>query len=300
MKHSPVFTLDALYQNKPGIIAIYVVPHNDGIAMIDCGPGATLPEILRALAAYGLTPQHVTDVLLTHIHLDHAGAAGWWALQGARIHVHPVGAPHLLNPEKLLASAQRIYGAEMDTLWGAFLPVPSDLIFQHQDNDLLSIGGQEFRALNTPGHAEHHFAYLWHDICFSGDVGGVRVNNLKHVRPPTPPPELNFEKWRASIQRLRQENFQFIAPTHFGIYDDPRAQLDTLTRNLDAMETWLQTEMQNAPPQEKFRADFARLLETLAARDGASHSETLSYGDAAGSDMSADGVYRHWKKFHAA
>lgn len=295
-----VLTLDARFQDRPGIIAVYVVPHADGILLIDCGPGSTLPALVLALDGLGYAPQHVTDVLLTHIHLDHAGAAGWWSEQGARIHVHPVGAPHLLNPEKLLASAQRIYGDDMDRLWGAFLPVPRALLLEHQDNDVISIGGQEFLAVQTPGHAEHHFAYLYQDVCFSGDVGGVRVGGLKHVRPPTPPPELHFEKWRASVARLRALNFTRIAPTHFGMYDDPHAHLDTLERNLDALETWLETEMQNTPTQEIFRADFAALLETLARADGYTRAQVAAFDAAAGSDMSADGVYRYWKKYRAA
>lgn len=297
--HPPVLTLDARYLEMPGIIAVYLVPHTGGLALIDCGPGSTLPALILALDGLGYSPKDVTDVLLTHIHLDHAGAAGWWAEQGVRIHVHPVGAPHLLNPEKLLASAQRIYGADMDRLWGAFLPVPRELLLEHQDNDVISVGGQEFLALNTPGHAEHHFAYVWDDVCFSGDVGGVRVGGLNHVRPPTPPPELHFERWRASLARLREINFKYIAPTQFGIYDDKDAHLDTLARNLDAMQAWLETEMQSAPTQENFRAEFARLLAALARADGYTPGQVTAFESAAGSDMSADGVYRYWKKHRA-
>ncbi len=300
MTQPSFWTLDGLYLNQPGIIAVYAIPHDYGIALIDCGPGSTRTQILRALDARGLAPHQITDVLLTHIHLDHAGAAGWWAQQGARVHVHPVGAPHLLNPEKLLASALRIYGDDMERLWGAFLPVPRAQLIEQPDNAALSIGGQEFLALHTPGHAEHHIAYLWNGICFSGDVGGVRVGGLKHTRLPTPPPEFHLEKWRASVARLRAANFKFIAPAHFGLYDDPATQLDQLARNLDALETWLQAEMPNAPTTETFRADFAALFETLARADGYTRAQTAVFEAAAGSAMSADGVYRYWKKYRAA
>jgi glyoxylase-like metal-dependent hydrolase (beta-lactamase superfamily II) len=294
-----VLTLDAQFQNKQGIIAVYAIPHASGIILVDCGPSSTLSAIRAALAARGFAPQQVTDVLLTHIHLDHAGAAGWWAQQGARIHVHPVGAPHLANPEKLLASAQRIYGDDMERLWGAFLPVPPERLLPHQDNEVIAIGGRNLTAWNTPGHAEHHFAYCFEDVCFSGDVGGVRVGGLNHVRPPTPPPELDLEKWRASIQRLRDAKFRFIAPTHFGMYDDKDAHLDMLVRTLDKLEAWLVREMEHAPTQEQFRADFAALLEQLSRAEGYTRAQVAAYGDAAGSDMSADGVYRYWKKFRA-
>lgn len=293
-------TLDVYFDAKPGIIAVYLVRHAHGALLVDCGPGSTLPHLLDALRAHTLEPRDITDVLLTHIHLDHAGAAGWWAQQGARIHVHPVGAPHLLNPEKLLASAQRIYGADMERLWGAFLPVPPAQLIEHSDNDVIEIGGRSFTALNTPGHAEHHFAYLLEDLCFSGDVGGVRVEGLAHVRPPTPPPEIHFEKWRASIARLRAAKPNLIAPTHFGVYANVPQHLDALERGLDAIEKWTAQEMSAAPTPELFRVHYARLLAQLALADGYTAAQVAAYGDAAGSDMSADGVYRYWKKFRAA
>jgi len=300
MNQSLLFTLDTHYQDTAGLIAVHVIPHAPGLALIDCRPGVTLPRLLGALAARGYAPSHVTDVLLTHIHLDHAGAAGWWAQQGARIHVHPVGAPHLLNPEKLLASAQRLYGDAMDQLWGAFLPAPSERVLIHSDDEVFAIGGQEFRALYTPGHAEHHIAYLWQAVCFSGDVGGVRAGGLNHVRLPTPPPEVHFEKWRASIARLRAADFQFIAPTHFGVYAKD-AHFDLLERSLDAIVKWLETEMSGEPPQEIFRRDFGALLETLARADGYT-PEQMKIVEAAGGAtvMSADGIYRYWKKYRAA
>lgn len=295
-----VETLDLNFNGKPGIIAVYLVRHANGALLVDCGPGSTLPTLLDALADHNLSAADITDVLLTHIHLDHAGAAGWWAQQGARIHAHPVGAPHLRQPEKLLASAQRIYGAEMERLWGAFLPVPPDRLREVADNETLAIGGCRLTALATPGHAEHHHAYALQNLCFSGDVGGVRLKPLAHVRPPTPPPEIDFGKWRASIARLRAARFEFIAPTHFGIYPDAPRHWDALARAIDAIETWTAVEMTHAPTREQFRAAFGRLLDELARADGYSPADVARYGDAAGADMSADGVYRYWTQLRAS
>ncbi len=300
MNPPTLFTLDTLYQNLPELIAVYAIPHAQGVALVDCGPGVTLPVVLRALETHGYAPSQVTDVLLTHIHLDHAGAAGWWAQQGARVHVHPVGAPHLVNPEKLLASAQRLYGDAMDQLWGAFLPAPQARVVIQPDGAVINVGGQEFRALHTPGHAEHHIAYLWRDVCFSGDVGGVRTGGLQHVRLPTPPPEVHFEKWRASVARLRAADFQFIAPTHFGMYAKD-AHLDLLERTLDALLQWLETEIKTAPSQEIFRRDFDALLDELARADGYTRAQIRILEAAGGASvMSADGVYRYWQKYRAA
>ena len=124
-------TLDLNFCGFAGAIAAYLISHAHGAVLVECGPGSTVAALWkRRCSGMGLKTGDITDVLLTHIHLDHAGAAGWLARQGARIHVHPVGAPHLINPEKLLASASRIYGDSMQTLWGDFLPVPED----HLDN----------------------------------------------------------------------------------------------------------------------------------------------------------------------
>lgn len=294
-----IHTLDSLQENKHGITSVYLIPHAGGALLIDCSSGATLPAVLDQMRALGLAGRDITDVLLTHIHLDHAGAAGWWAQQGARIHAHPVGAPHLRDPEKLIASATRIYGADMERLWGAFLAVPDAQLIEHHDNDMIEIGEHQFVALDTPGHAEHHFAYLFQDVCFTGDVGGVRIHGFGHVRPPTPPPEIHFNKWRVSIQRLRETKAKWIAPTHFGLYENAGAHLDTLARTLDAIEAWTAQEMTHAPTPELFRTHYAQLLEDLVRADGEDATAAALYGDAASPSMTADGVYRYWKKYRA-
>jgi glyoxylase-like metal-dependent hydrolase (beta-lactamase superfamily II) len=168
------------------------------VVLVESGPGSTLSALQSALASEGYSARDVTHLLLTHIHLDHAGAAGWLARQGAEVYVHPVGAPHLLNPEKLLASASRIYGDRMDSLWGEFLSVPEDRLRVAEDAQEIVIGNLRFLPIDTPGHAYHHYAYLFEDVCFTGDIGGVRIPGFPYMRVPMPPPELHLEKWRES------------------------------------------------------------------------------------------------------
>src|SRR5512138_855367 len=210
MAKTGVLTLDLNFQGRPYAIASYLIRSGDGVVLIESGPGSTLAALQAALAKEGLSPRDITHVLLTHIHLDHAGAAGWWAQQGAKIYVHPVGAPHMIHPEKLLASAARIYGDRMQTLWGDFLPVPENQLIIANDRETIEIGDLRFTPINTPGHAEHHYAYLFEDICFSGDVGGVRIPGYQYLRVPMPPPELNIERWHESIARLQKEKFKII------------------------------------------------------------------------------------------
>lgn len=297
MAKTPVITLDLKFQGRKHAIASYMIPHSSGVVLIESGPGSTLPALQDALAEHGYSPKDVTHVLLTHIHLDHAGAAGWLARQGAEIYVHPVGAPHMLNPEKLLTSAGRIYGDRMEPLWGEFLSVPGARLKVAEDAQEIAVGDMRFLPINTPGHAEHHYAYLFEDICFTGDIGGVRIPGFPYLRVPMPPPELHLEKWRESVKRLQQEKFDRIAPTHFGIFDDPGWQLNELEKSLDAVSNWLEEVMPADPPIEELREKFTGWMEDQAVSSGLSEQVVAVYEVANPVGMSADGLQRYWKKY---
>ena len=300
MANSRILTLDLNFQNKTHAIASYLIRHNDAVVLIESGPGSTLPALEAALAKEQLTPRDITHVLLTHIHLDHAGAAGWFSQQGAEIYVHPNGAAHMLNPEKLIASATRIYGDRMDQLWGEFLPVEQNQLKVPQDAEEIVIGNLRFVAINTPGHAEHHYSYLFEDVCFSGDVGGVRIPGYPYMRAPMPPPELHFERWLESIARLRKEKLNHIAPTHFGIYDDVEWHLNELERNLVATRKWLEEIMPAAPSVEELRAKLEAWMDEQSREQNLSEDVVQSYVLANPIGMSADGLMRYWKKFRSA
>lgn len=300
MAQTLISTIDLNFQGKAQAIASYLVRHSTGVVLIESGPGSTLAKLQSGLADLGFSPRDVTHVLLTHIHLDHAGAAGWLARQGAQIIVHPVGAPHMLNPEKLLASAARIYGDRMESLWGGFLPVPEDRLRVVQDAQEIVVGALHFVPVNTPGHAEHHYAYLFEDLCFSGDVGGVRIPGYQYLRVPMPPPELNLERWHASLARLRREKFSRIAPTHFGIFDDPEWQLTAVERGLDAAGKWLDRVMPGNPPVDELRTSFTQWMESQGRAQGLSADAIRSYELANPLGMSADGLHRYWNKVRMA
>jgi len=299
MAKTPVITLDLNFQGRKQAIAAYLIPHSSGLILIECGPGSTLSALQAALAEEGYAPRDVTHLLLTHIHLDHAGAAGWLARQGAEVYVHPLGAPHMLNPEKLLTSAARIYGDQMDMLWGEFLSVPEDRLKIPDDTQEIVIGDLRFLPINTPGHAEHHYAYLFEDVCFSGDIGGVRIPGFPYLRVPMPPPELHLERWRASIRRLRTFKFSRIAPTHFGLFDDPEWQLSAVEKGLADAERWLEEVMPADPPVEALRGMFTDWMEEQGRAMGLSESVYEAYTLANPLGMSADGLLRYWKKARA-
>ncbi len=297
MATTRVVTLDLDFQGRARAIASYLIRNGDAIILIESGPGSTLSALEAGLAKEGLSPRDVTHVLLTHIHLDHAGAAGWLARQGARIYVHPVGAPHMLDPQRLLASAARIYGERMESLWGEFLPVPESQLIVPKDAEAIAIGNAEFIPLNTPGHAEHHYVYLFEDICFSGDVGGVRIPGYPYLRVPMPPPELHIERWRESLARLRKEKFSRIAPTHFGIFDDPEWQLNEVEKGLNSASRWLEEVMPADPSIEELRQRFTDWMMAEGAGMGLSEEVMKAYELANPLGMSADGLLRYWKKF---
>jgi glyoxylase-like metal-dependent hydrolase (beta-lactamase superfamily II) len=285
-----------------------MLQHSTGIVLVESGPGSTVPALEKALAAHGYTLRDITHVFLTHIHLDHAGAAGFLASQGAQVFVHPIGAPHLLNPEKLIASATRIYGDLMQPLWGDFLPVTAEKLTILQDNQEVVVGRLRLTALNTPGHAEHHFAYQFEDLCFSGDVGAVRIPGHRYMRLPMPPPEFHLEKWRESVARLQKAGFKRIAPTHFGIFEDVEWHLQAILRNLDEVERWLLETMPAEPTAderlssdvETLREKFVAWMEAQGRAEGLTDQEIEAYRLANPLAMSADGLQRYWKKFRIA
>ena len=300
MASARVITLDLNFQGRQHAIASYLIRQGDAVVLVESGPGSTLPALEAGLAQEGLSPRDVTHVLLTHIHLDHAGASGWLAQQGATIYVHPIGAPHMLNPEKLIASATRIYGDRMDTLWGEFLPVPENQLIMAKDAEEIKIGDLRFTPLNTPGHAEHHYVYLFEDICFSGDVGGVRIPGYQYLRVPMPPPELHLERWHQSIALLQKQNFKTIAPTHFGMFDDVTWHLNEVDKGLDTASRWLEEVMPAAPPIDELRQSYTDWVMKEGEQMGLTEDVVRAYELANPLGMSADGLLRYWNKVRNA
>ena len=300
MAQTRIVTLDLNFQGRPHAIAAFLIRHGDAVILIESGPGSTLPSLQAALSQEGLSTADVTHVLLTHIHLDHAGAAGWLAQQGAEIYVHPIGAPHMLNPEKLIASATRIYGDRMESLWGEFLPVPQSQLKIPNDAEEIVIANLKFIPLNTPGHAEHHYSYLFEDILFCGDVGGVRIPGYQYLRVPMPPPELHIERWHASVARIRNTKPARIAPTHFGIFDDVDWQLREVEKGLDSAARWLEATMSSEPAIEQMRQSYSDWMMKEGDHIGLTADVVKAYELANPLGMSADGLLRYWKKVKMA
>jgi glyoxylase-like metal-dependent hydrolase (beta-lactamase superfamily II) len=221
--------LDLLHQGAPRVIGAYLVETDDGLALFDCGPTSCVEQLKRGLSERGLTLGDLRHLLLSHIHLDHAGAAGVLVREQPQLQVHvsSVGAPHLVDPSRLEASARRLYGDIFDELWGELAPVPEENLHVVGD-DVLGLG-----CFPSPGHASHHVCYLHGDgTLYAGDAAGVRIQPHRAVLPPTPPPEFDLDAWLATIDEVERRAPQRLALIHFGIADDVERHLEELRRRL--------------------------------------------------------------------
>ena len=297
MESPIIHTIDLNFLGRRGTIGAYLVPHSTGAILVETGPGSTIQALVTGIRQLGYEVENISDVFLTHIHLDHAGAAGWLAQQGCQIHVHENGAPHLINPEKLLASAGRLYGDKMDSLWGEFLAVKEDKIAIMHDADVVNVGGLAIRALDVPGHASHHLAYMIGDACFCGDIGGIRLNARHYLSLPMPPPDLNLEKWRESILHIREYEPTRIVPTHFGVYSDAEWHLQAVLDGLDEVETWMEEKLPLNPSLDELRRQFIVFEQTRAEKYQIEKTFIEAQQIANPSFMSADGILRYWNKF---
>lgn len=289
-------TLDLLYQGIPGVIAAYLVSGPDGHLLVETGPGSTLPTLRAGLRERGLVTADIRHVLVTHIHLDHAGAAGWWASQGATVYVHPFGAPHLVDPAKLIASARRIYGDRMEELWGEILPAPTERVRPVDDGETIAAAGLDLTALETPGHARHHHVYRLGDVAFTGDAAGIRLPGATWVDVPAPPPEFDLERWRETIDRLRRQRLAALYPTHFGPTPEVAAQLDGLAAALEEVVTFVGRMLDEGLERAPMIALYDDWLRRRAARHGVEGELARAFDFANPRAMSVDGITRYWRK----
>ncbi len=299
-----LWLVDTYFQGVHGVIASYLLTGSRGLALVDVGSAATVEALLDGVRAAGHDPREIEHLVLTHVHLDHAGAAGALVrrLPEARVYVHRLGAPHLIEPSRLLDSARRIYGDRMDELWGDIEPVPEDRIVEVDEGSELRVGGRVLRALYTPGHAVHHVAYHDRDsrTLFAGDVAGVRLEGIDFVRPPTPPPDLSLEDWSASIERLSSLGLDEIYLAHFGPSRYVDQHLSELRGRLAEWGRLMLTGMRAGKTDSELAGDLARHSDPMIGTAGGGQAEDTvrRYEIATNYLMSAQGYVRYYRKHH--
>ncbi len=257
-----IWAIDLGFQGWDQVVYAYLLTAPDELALIETGPTSTLPALRTGIKAAGFDPARLTKIFVSHIHLDHSGGAGAIVREqpDVQVFVHPVGAPHLIDPARLVSSAGRLYGERMDALWGEVVAVPQDRVVTLSDGETLEAAGHVLSVLFSPGHASHHVAFWEPELgaVFTGDVGGVRMPGSGYVLPPAPPPDLAPDDWAISMERLRQAGPRRLYLTHGGPFDDVSEHLEQLMPNLAEVEEICRAAMVGAATDE----DVTALIQT--------------------------------------
>jgi glyoxylase-like metal-dependent hydrolase (beta-lactamase superfamily II) len=291
--------IDLNFLGRPGIIAAAVLKSSAGVALVDPGPTSTLDALVKALAAQGITVRDVRQILLTHIHLDHAGATGSLLKSNPEIEVfvHERGARHLIDPAKLMASATRLYGQDMDRLWGAVMPVPAASVNALYGDERLSAGGRELDVAQTPGHASHHVTFFDRSsgVAFVGDTAGIRRGDGSYIMPPTPPPDIDLEAWRVSADRILSWEPDTLFLTHFGPFRGARTHFQELFERLDVWSGLVRRLLADSSIDDQERE--RRFVEEgrLDIRRTVGEGEAEQYTRAGRLDYSWQGLARYWR-----
>lgn len=296
---SGIAYLDLHFLGVPRVIATGVLHGAAGVALVDPGPSSTLPVLRESLAKAGISMNDVTDILLTHIHLDHGGAVGTLVREqpGLRVYVHERGAPHMANPEKLIASAARLYGDLMDTLWGEVRPVPAEAMTILTGGERIEVAGRSLDVAYTPGHASHHVSFFARDagIAFVGDTAGIRIPPKGFVLPATPPPDVDLDAWRDSLARISAWQPDTMFLTHFGPSSSVALHLSELAERIELASQLVKESLARDESDEariewfvqQLRWDLGRTIGDVDAR---------VYELADRFDLNWLGLARYWRK----
>lgn len=290
-----VHVIDLNFQGISQNIAAFLVETDAGPILVETGPHSTLPSLQKGVEMAGYRLEDIQHVFLTHIHLDHAGAAWWFARNGANIYVHPRGSKHLAAPERLMDSARRIYQDKMDELWGEMHQINPALIVEAEHEAAYQIGQKTIRAWHTPGHAVHHIAWQIGPNLFTGDVAGVSINQGV-VIPPCPPPDINIEDWEASLDLLKKIKPERFCLTHFGPVTYSEEHLESLRSRLHKWADWIKPYYQEGKSVEEITPLFQAMVKNDLETSGVNSTDMAKYEAANPSWMSVAGLLRYWKK----
>lgn len=282
--------IDLLFRDTPGLIASYLLESGGELALVETGPGSTLEALRQGLREKGVDERDIRKVFVTHIHLDHAGAAGWFAQNGATIYCHPNAARHLVDPSKLMSSARMVYGDQMDTLWGHMLPAPAERVVALQDGESVPLGDLQITAWDTPGHARHHHVFVTGQVCFTGDVAGMRLEASPYLSVTSAPPQFEPPAYLKSVDRLLAGNFETLYLTHFGAVQDVRTHLERYRQRIQEVHTQVAGWLAEGVDAAEVRTRYAKAELAEAMRAGASAALWERYEAGNNTSMCADGV----------
>jgi|SRR5690625_103692 len=286
--------LDLQFLEESHVIANYLIPSSDGLILIETGPETTFENLKKAIQNAGHSWKDVKHVFLTHIHFDHAGAAWKFAENNAKIYVHPIGLPHLNQPEKLWNSAKRIYQEDMERLWGEMKPIDKNLLIPAEDGDEFTIGEFNIKTHYTPGHAIHHNAYQFGEIVFTGDVAGVKINQGPVV-PPCPPPDIDVGAWKNSIEKIKKLQPKALYLAHYGKVEEVEKHLNDLSAIIDDWAGWIKKHYDKEASPDEITPEFIEYTQNQLREKGVSEEDIEKYEKGNPSFMSVTGLMRYWK-----
>ena len=290
--------IDLGYQDLEGAASAFLLKTSDGPILVESGPSSTLGRLSAGLRSHDVEPEDITHVFLSHIHMDHAGAAGWFAQHGAMIHVHPRGRPHLADPSRLNASALRIYGDRLEGLLGEMVPCPEEKLHATADGEQVTIGELTFTAIETLGHAGHHHAWATtldgERTCFTGDVAGMRIPDSNVVTVPLAPPELDPKAWLNSIDRLEAGHFDSLVLTHSGPVNLIGPHLEQVRKALEGEIALLTTLLEDEKLDQDTRIErYLEPLHLAAIEEGVPPEIAKAHLSPGYAAMNLMGVQRH-------
>lgn len=291
-----VHTIDLNFQGTKNTVAVFLIEGSDGLILVESGPYSCYESLVTQLGARGFKVEDIKQVLLTHIHFDHAGAAWKLASLGARIYVHPFGAKHLIAPERLVSSAKMIYKDRMETLWGDIKPINEGVVEAVDHLQEFTLSGINFTAYHTPGHARHHICWKTDKMLFAGDVAGVKIGNGPAM-PPCPPPDIDIEAWKSSLALIKELAIEALYLTHFGLLPGSVNQhLVDLEEELDLWVMWIKSMWVQGYEQETVLKQFVDFVTDRLLDKGLSKQQIKEYEFANPAFMSVAGLYRYWNK----
>ncbi|HJZ65613.1 MAG TPA: MBL fold metallo-hydrolase [Candidatus Acidoferrum sp.] len=292
--------IDTIWMGRPKSIACVLVQSEGINALIDPGPTSTLETLRAGLQEHGLRVQDLHAILLTHIHLDHAGSVGSLVKENPQldVFVHEFGAKHIADPAKLLASAARLYGGEMDRMYGEFLPVPQENLRPLAGGEIVTVGARKFSVLYTPGHASHHLTF-WDSLdknAFVGDVGGITVEGDTFIMPATPPPDISLDLWNKSLDAIAALKPEKIFLTHFGYQHDPVAHMERYRKKLADWAALAKDLLESGKSEEEAGKEFVDAVAGETRQAVSNSSEADHYIFNGGLYLSWLGLLRYTKK----
>lgn len=288
--------IDLKFQGRSSLIASFLVRSGEGAFLIETGPESTREHLVASLAERGLCPADLRGILVTHIHLDHAGAAGWFANEGVPVYVHPKGAPHLVDPSRLIESARAVYGARFDSLWGTMIPAPASRIIPLSDCESVSVAGLEVTAIETPGHAFHHHAFSIEGSLFAGDAAGARLPGGGYTSVTAAPPQFHLEHTVASVRKLAGLKASHLYLTHFGEVAEVAAHLDAYCETVELNTEFVRQRLIEGFDAESLAVAYEAFQLEQAFRLGLPPSLWEKFQLVNGTAMCADGIRLFWQK----